>query len=104
MSEPNEGDTQPTDVLAAEEFVLPAPDPALHHENLELPGDPVSEEPHDVLAAEEFPLPDPSEAHHSLADAERDKTVTLGPRFTIAAALALVLSFKLWRRSRRRRR
>jgi hypothetical protein len=41
------------DVLAAEEFVVPAPDPALHHD-----------EAHDVLAAEEFGMPAPDPALH----------------------------------------
>ena len=46
------------DVLAAEEFVVPAPDPAIHHGPVALPGDPSGiTEPHDVLAAEEFALP-----------------------------------------------
>jgi hypothetical protein len=41
---------EPRDVLAAEEFAMPAPDPRLNER-----------EPHDVLAAEEFivPAPDP---------------------------------------------
>jgi len=47
----------PHDVLAAEEFVVPAPDPDLRRP-LRLPEDPTGiAEPHDVLAAEEFPLP-----------------------------------------------
>jgi hypothetical protein len=41
-SKPADG---PHDVLAAEEFVVPAPDPGLHVDR-----------PHDVLAAEEFEL------------------------------------------------
>ena len=46
------------DVLAAEEFGMPAPDPALHHGPVTLPGDPTGiAEPHDVLAAEEFAMP-----------------------------------------------
>ena len=40
------------DVLAAEEFGVPAPDPTLHRE-----------EPHDVLAAEEFALPTRDDRH-----------------------------------------
>jgi len=52
MSEP------PHDVLAAEEFGMPAPDPALRRPRL--PEDPAGfSEPHDVLAAEEFPMPAP---------------------------------------------
>jgi hypothetical protein len=50
------------DVLAAEEFGVPAPDPALHHENLALPADLVGAEPRDVLVAEEFAMPAPDEA------------------------------------------
>jgi hypothetical protein len=46
------------DVLAAEAFAMPAPDPSLHHGPLVLPDDPTGIlEPHDVLAAEEFPMP-----------------------------------------------
>lgn len=48
------------DVLAAEEFGVPAPDPSLHHGPVVLPDDPSGiEEPHDVLAAEEFAMPAP---------------------------------------------
>jgi hypothetical protein len=51
---------EPHDVLAAEEFALPAPDPALKRPRL--PDDPTGRaEPHDVLAAEEFPFPAPPE-------------------------------------------
>src|ERR1700716_3199395 len=46
------------DVLAAEEFAVPAPDPSLHHGPVRLPDDPTGiAEPHDVLAAEEFAMP-----------------------------------------------
>jgi hypothetical protein len=49
----------PHDILAAEGFAVPAPDPGLHHhEPVVLPPDPTGiPEPHDVLAAEEFPIP-----------------------------------------------
>ena len=49
----------PHDILAAEEFAMPAPDPDLHHQDpVVLPEDPTGiAEPHDVLAAEEFPIP-----------------------------------------------
>lgn len=48
------------DVLAAEEFALPAPDPAIHHGPVALPEDPTGlVEAHDVLAAEEFAMPAP---------------------------------------------
>ena len=46
------------DVLAAEEFGVPAPDPAIGHGPVTLPADPTGiSEPHDVLAAEEFAMP-----------------------------------------------
>ena len=51
-----------TDVLAAEEFGVPAPDPGLTPEELTLPTDLVGGEPRDVLAAEEFAMPAPDEA------------------------------------------
>jgi hypothetical protein len=49
------------DVLAAEAFAMPAPDPELHHHGpVVLPDDPTGNaQPHDVLAAEEFPMPAP---------------------------------------------
>ncbi|MGI8428230.1 MAG: hypothetical protein ACR2OB_02765 [Solirubrobacteraceae bacterium] len=48
------------DVLAAEEFAMPAPDPRLHHGPVTLPSDPTGiEVAHDVLAAEEFAMPAP---------------------------------------------
>src|ERR1019366_4291848 len=48
------------DVLAAEVFGVPAPDPSLHHGPITLPADPSGiVEPHDVLAAEEFAMPAP---------------------------------------------
>jgi hypothetical protein len=46
------------DVLAAEAFAVPAPDPDLRHHQVVLPADPSGiEEPHDILAAEEFAMP-----------------------------------------------
>jgi hypothetical protein len=49
---------EPHDVLAAEAFVVPAPDPAIRHGPVALPADPTGiAEPHDVLAAEEFAMP-----------------------------------------------
>jgi hypothetical protein len=47
------------DILAAEAFAMPAPEPRLRPE-LVLPGDPAGIlEPHDILAAEEFAMPAP---------------------------------------------
>ena len=47
------------DILAADEFAMPAPDPDLHHHGpVRLPEAPFGDiAPHDVLAAEEFPMP-----------------------------------------------
>jgi hypothetical protein len=63
MPEPEEqaADREPAhDVLAAEAFAVPAPDPELRHQRVVLPEDPTGiPEPHDVLAAEEFPMPSP---------------------------------------------
>jgi hypothetical protein len=63
MSYDPESDAPVTDVLAAEEFGVPAPDPALTPEELlQLPRDLVGDQPRDVLAAEEFAMPAPDEA------------------------------------------
>jgi hypothetical protein len=54
----NSSDLAAHDVLAAEEFAVPAPDPSIGHPPVVLPDDPSGiAEPHDVLAAEEFALP-----------------------------------------------
>jgi len=55
-------DDEPHDVLAAEQFAMPAPEAAARDRDrpLVLPEDPTGEtEPHDVLAAEEFAMPAP---------------------------------------------
>jgi hypothetical protein len=84
------------DVLAAEEFGMPARDPALHYGPVTLPTDPTGiAEPHDVLAAEEFAVP-----------AGRGDTDVWGPQprlssrptLVAAAALALLATFLLRRR------
>ena len=62
MSYDPEAEGPATDVLAAEEFGVPAPDPALTPEELHLPRDLVGDQPRDVLAAEEFAMPAPDEA------------------------------------------
>ncbi len=60
MSEHRTATDQAHDVLAAEAFAMPAPDPDLHHGPVLLPEDPLGvPEPHDVLAAEEFAMPAP---------------------------------------------
>jgi hypothetical protein len=64
------------DVLAAEEFGVPAPDPQLHH-------DP----PRDVLAADEFPVPAPPPDEAGAAAQQRDWP----PRVAIAVAGLLLV-------------
>ncbi|MGC9221574.1 MAG: hypothetical protein ACP5H2_09540 [Solirubrobacteraceae bacterium] len=61
----------PRDVLAAEEFVLPGPDPLLVPERLDLPSDLVGAEARSVLVAEEFAIPAPEEAHEEPMGVER---------------------------------
>jgi hypothetical protein len=54
------GEDPAHDVLAAEEFGVPARDPSLQPGPIALPSDPTGiAEPHDVLAAEEFAMPAP---------------------------------------------
>jgi hypothetical protein len=61
----------PHDVLAAEEFVVPAPDPRLHGDG-----------PHDVLAAEEFVVPAPDPGLH----VDRPHDVLAAEEFELGAA------------------
>ena len=54
---PRPGEEPAHDVLAAEAFAVPAPDPDLRHPPV-LPEDPSGiPEAHDILAAEEFAMP-----------------------------------------------
>jgi hypothetical protein len=98
MTRSKHGEPEPVDVLAAEEFGVPAPDPALHPENLALPPDPVADEPHDVLAAEEFPMPSPDAAHR-VPSATRRKKAAL----RVALNVVPLLAVWLLRRARRRK-
>jgi hypothetical protein len=85
------------DILAAEAFAMPAPDPAFRHD-LVVPEDPRgTAEPHDILAAEEFAMPAPG---RRLAEAA-DSSVGYGtrPRLTWLSAAGLVA---LWLRRRHR--
>ena len=90
---------QPVDILAAEQFAVPGPDPALHHEVLNLPPDPIAEDqPHDVLAAEAFAMPSPDEAHPALRRGRRQNQIALPAGLNVLPVVALWL----WRRVRRR--
>jgi hypothetical protein len=85
------------DVLAAEEFAMPAPDPSLHHGPVTLPEDPTGiAEPHDVLAAEEFAMPAPHPA--SVIARRREERRRAAPRVLGAALLGALML----RRRRRR--
>ena len=74
------------DVLAAEEFAMPAPEAAWRDRPIELPPEPnASDEAHDVLAAEEFAMPAPP-PHVAFASAPEPSS---GPsRRGLAAAAA----------------
>jgi MYXO-CTERM domain-containing protein len=89
----------PHEILAAEHFAVPAPDPILHHATLTLPEDLTgSPAPHDVLAAEEFAIPAPTEAHpHRPQALGRDTPWPLS-----AAAWALLVLLALFARRRHR--
>lgn len=85
------------DVLAAEEFGVPAPDPGLHHGPVTLPSDPTGiAEPHDVLAAEEFAMPAPRSGTNVAASRNRSSRA----RYVIVGALALALLIRLGRKRR----
>jgi hypothetical protein len=99
MSNDPESEGPVTDVLAAEEFGVPAPDPALTPEELDLPEDLVGVEARDVLAAEEFAMPAPDEARVPPGSGEQR------PPFARLVAInlpALLGALWLWRRTRHR--
>lgn len=83
----------PHDVLAADEFAVPAPDPDLHHGPVRLPEDPTGiPAPHDVLAAEEFALPAPSPHPAGEPDAPARTSAARRGALLAAGALALLLA------------
>jgi hypothetical protein len=85
------------DVLAAEEFAVPAPDPSLHHGPVVLPDDPSGiDEPHDVLAAEEFAMPAPVSR-----SSERGIKRGQGPPPLVLGALILIAVLTFWTARRR---
>ena len=100
VAEPETPPQEPArDVLAAEAFAVPAPDPSLHPRPVVLPDDPTGiEEPHDVLAAEEFAMP----AARSSRMAEAFTRRAAGsPRVTatvLAGALLALLGLRVLRR------
>ena len=95
---PGSAEAPPTDVLAAEEFVVPAADPALRPECLDLPPDLIGTEARDVLVAEEFAMPAPNEAHVAPPGGRRRPVA----RAALKLSPALLVVW-LWRKLRRRR-
>jgi hypothetical protein len=90
------GNEAARDVLAAEAFAVPAPDPTLRREPIDLPDDPTGiEEPHDVLAAEEFALP--AAQQHELAGLAARRR-ELRRRAGVGAALTALLAVVIRRR------
>jgi hypothetical protein len=89
------------DVLAAEEFGVPAADPELHHRGpIVLPEDPVDPlRPHDILAAEEFPMPAGRPRSPTAALSERrGGWARLGAELSGAFMLGAALARRLARR------
>ena len=91
------------DVLAAEAFAVPAPDPSLRHRPVTLPDDPSGiAEPHDVLAAEEFAMPATRPTAAPAGAAERIAARARTPlRILVVAAVALGL-LRVFKRRRPR--
>jgi hypothetical protein len=90
------------DVLAAEAFAVPAPDPALRHEAITLPEDPSGiAEPHDVLAAEEFAMPATRQASPPAGAPARIAAKAPVPIRVAAIAALVLLAVRVLRRRRR---
>jgi hypothetical protein len=90
MPEPEISAQEPAhDVLAAEAFAVPGPDPSLHQRPVVLPDDPSGiDEPHDVLAAEEFAMP---AARSSRVADVLSRRAGSSSRLAVAMAAALLL-------------
>jgi hypothetical protein len=89
------------DVLAAEAFAVPAPDPSLRARPITLPDDPSGiAEPHDVLAAEEFAMPAPRSVPEAGARALAFARGRRSPLLILAAAVASLVLTALRRRRR----
>ena len=98
MAEPQRSEAEPAhDVLAAEAFAVPAPDPDLRDRPVVLPEDPSGiPEPHDILAAEEFPMPSP-QGRPGSAPSRRARIARRGG---LAAAAGVLVGAVLRRRRR----
>jgi len=101
-SEPN-ASPEAHDVLAAEQFAMPAPEAAIHDRPLDLPPEPnASPEPHDVLAAEQFAMPAPP-PHVAFEQAAARPAPRPRRRHLLAAGAALLAAGAALARRRRRR-
>jgi hypothetical protein len=100
MSETHAPGEEPArDVLAAEAFAMPAPDPDLHRGPIVLPDDPTGiAEPHDVLAAEEFPMPAARGARGVGGLAGRANSSGAALALGALAVFALWSLLRIWRR------
>jgi hypothetical protein len=91
------GIDKPHDVLAADEFAMPAHGDLPRHRQLALPDDPTGiAEPHDVLAAEDFAMP-------AGPDSFGEKLRRGGPVNPIVVLGAAALAAVLYLAARRRR-
>jgi len=89
------------DVLAAEEFAVPAADPSLRHQPIRLPDDPSGiVEPHDVLAAEEFAMPATRAPSGQAGPAAR---IVAGAKSRVRLAALAAVAIGVFRTLRRRR-
>jgi len=94
-----QSEDEPHDILAAEAFALPAPDPSLHHGPVVLPDDPTGiSEPHDVLAAEEFAMPAVARIEGNAVVRASQASLRQLALAALAGALAAVLLFRIRRR------
>jgi len=97
--EPNASE-KPHDVLAAEQFAMPASEAAWHPERPpELPPEPnASDRPHDVLAAEEFAMPAPPPHVQFAAPPQASRRPSRRHLGAAAAGLGAALAVVLRRR------
>lgn len=77
------------DILAAEAFALPAPEPP---QGAALPADPTGmPEPHDILAAEEFAMPAPDPVVNVRAERDRARRARIRWTGVMGAGLLALL-------------
>jgi hypothetical protein len=98
---PTRAEDSAHDVLAAEEFGVPARDPSLNHGPVGLPSDPTGiVEPHDVLAAEEFAMPAPRQRAGMVATAGSSARRPGALARAVGAAVTVLVVARMLRRGR----